>query len=161
MHAFCALTPETETNILACLAAKRMGVRKTVALVDNMDYISMAEKLDIGTIINKKMIAAGRIYQMMLETDAHNVKCLTVASADVAEIVAQEGSPACAKPVCELRLPTGVTLGGYVRGKDQGALIYGNTQLLPGDRVVVFCKSGLIKMMDHYFSKKTGGLHLF
>ena len=54
-----------------------------------------------------------------------------------------------------------MTLGGYVRGKDQGALIYGNTQLLPGDRVVVFCKSGLIKMMDHYFSKKTGGLHLF
>ena len=112
MQAFCALTPETETNILACLAAKRMGVRKTVALVDNTDYISMAEKLDIGTIINKKMIAAGRIYQMMLDSDAHNVKCLTVASADVAEVVVQEGSPACAKPVFELRLPSGITLGG-------------------------------------------------
>ena len=161
MHAFCALTPETETNILACLAAKRMGVRKTVALVDNMDYISMAEKLDIGTIINKKMIAAGRIYQMMLDTDAHNVKCLTIASADVAEIVAQEGSPACTKPVSELRLPSGITLGGYVRGNNQGALVYGNTQLQPGDRVVVFCKSGLIKMMDRYFSKKSSGLHLF
>ena len=161
MHAFCALTPETETNILACLAAKRMGVRKTVALVDNMDYISMAEKLDIGTIINKKMIAAGRIYQMMLATDAHNVKCLTVASADVAEVVVQEGSLACQKPVSDLRLPSGITLGGYVRSKDQGALIYGNTQLQPGDRVVVFCKSGLIKQMDRFFSKKSSGLHLF
>jgi trk system potassium uptake protein TrkA len=107
------------------------------------------------------MIAAGRIYQMMLDTDAHNVKCLTIASADVAEIVAQEGSLACQKPVSELRLPSGVTLGGYVRGEDQGALIYGNTQLQPGDRVVVFCKSGLIKQMDRYFSKKSGGLHLF
>ena len=161
MHAFCALTPETETNILACLAAKRMGVRKTVALVDNTDYIAMAEKLDIGTIINKKMIAAGRIYQMMLDTDAHNVKCLTIASADVAEIVAQEGSPACACPVSELHLPPGVTLGGFVRGTDQGVLIYGDTQLQPGDRVVVFCKSGLIKMMDRYFSKKSGGFRLF
>ena len=171
MHDFCAFTPETETNILACLAAKRMGVRKTVALVDNMDYISMAEKLDIGTIINKKMIAAGRIYQMMLDTDAHNVKCLTIASADVAEIVAQEGSLACAKPVSELRLPSGITLGGYVRvvvkhdgqkeSQEQGALIYGNTQLQPGDRVVVFCKSGLIKMMDRYFIKRSSGLHLF
>ena len=121
----------------------------------------MAEKLDIGTIINKKMIAAGRIYQMMLDADAHNVKCLTIASADVAEVVVQEGSVACAKPVSELRLPSGVTLGGYVRGEDQGALIYGNTTLQPGDRVVVFCKSGLIKQMDHYFSKKSGGLHLF
>ena len=64
-------------------------------------------------------------------------------------------------PVSELRLPSGVTLGGYVRGDNQGALVYGNTQLQPGDRVVVFCKSGLIKMMDRYFSKKSGGLHLF
>ena len=161
MHAFCALTPETETNILACLAAKRMGVRKTVAMVDNMDYVSMAEKLDIGTIINKKMIAAGRIYQMMLDADAHNVKCLTIASADVAEIVVQEGSPAGQKPVRELRLPPGITLGGYVRGEGQGALVYGDTQLQGGDRVVVFCKSGLIRQTDRYFSKKSGGLHLF
>ena len=161
MQAFCALTPETETNILACLAAKRMGVRKTVAMVENMDYVSMAEKLDIGTIINKKMIAASRIYQMMLDTDAHNVKCLTIANADVAEIVVGEGSPVAEKPVRDLRLPNGITLGGYVRGNDQGELINGNTQLQPGDRVVVFCMSGLIKMMDRYFSKKSSGFHIF
>ena len=161
MQAFCALTPETETNILACLAAKRMGVRKTVAMVENMDYVSMAEKLDIGTIINKKMIAASRIYQMMLDTDAQNVKCLTIANADVAEIVVGEGSIVAEKPVRELRLPQGITLGGYVRGDSQGDLINGNTQLQPGDRVVVFCMSGLIKMMDRYFSKKSSGFRLF
>ncbi len=161
MQAFCALTPETETNILACLAAKRMGVRKTVAMVENMDYVSMAEKLDIGTIINKKMIAASRIYQMMLDTDAQNVKCLTIANADVAEIVVGEGSIVAEKPVRELRLPQGITLGGYVRGDSQGDLINGNTQLQPGDRVVVFCMSGLIKMMDRYFSKKSSGFRFF
>ena len=160
MHAFCALTPETETNILACLAAKRMGVRKTVALVENMDYIPMAEKLDIGTIINKKMIAASRIYQMMLDTDAQNVKCLTIADADVAEIVVGEGSPAIGKPVRDLRLPSGVTLGGYVREEGRGDLIYGGTQLQAGDRVVVFCKSGMLKTLDRYFTKKSG-LRLF
>ena len=68
MQAFAALTPSTETNILACLAAKRMGVRKTIAMVENMDYVSLAEKLDIGTVINKKTIAASHIYQMMLDT---------------------------------------------------------------------------------------------
>lgn len=161
MQAFCALTPETETNILACLAAKRMGARKTVAMVENMDYVSMAEKLDIGTIINKKMIAASRIYQMMLDTDAQNVKCLTIANADVAEIVVGEGSLIAEKPVRELCLPRGITLGGYVRGSSQGDLINGNTQLLPGDRVVVFCISGLIKKMDRYFSKKPSGFRFF
>ena len=83
--AFVALTGNSETNILACLAAKRMGVIKTVAEVENIDYISMAESLDIGTVINKKMIAASHIYQMMLDADVSNVKCLTFANADVAE----------------------------------------------------------------------------
>ena len=82
-EAFVALTGSSETNILACLAAKRMGVTKTVAEVENIDYISMAESLDIGTVINKKFIAASHIYQMMLDADVSNVKCLTFANADV------------------------------------------------------------------------------
>lgn len=154
MQAFAALTPYTETNILACLAAKRMGVRKTIALVENMDYVSLAEKLDIGTIINKKTIAASHIYQMMLDTDVSNVKCLTIANADVAEFMAGEGSLVTEKPVRDLRLPRGVTLGGLVRD-GVGQLIYGNTQIQAGDSVVVFCLSGLIKNMDRYFCRPT------
>ena len=154
VQAFAALTPETETNILACLTAKRMGVRKTVALVENMDYVSMAEKLDIGTIINKKMIAAGHIHQMMLRSDAANVKCLTIANADVAELLANEESPITKAEVKDLRLPVGVTLGGLVRN-GVGQPIYGNTRIQAGDYVVLFCKGGLIKNMDHYFAKPT------
>lgn len=79
-EAFVALTGNSETNILACLAAKRLGISKTVAEVENIDYISMAESLDIGTVINKKFIAASHIYQMMLDADVSNVKCLTFAT---------------------------------------------------------------------------------
>lgn len=157
MQAFAALTPETETNILACLAAKRMGVRKTVAMVENMDYVSMAEKLDIGTIINKKTIAASRIYQMMLDTDVSNVKCLTVANADVAEFTARENSPVTEKTVKMLRLPQGVTIGGLVRN-GTGEPVYGDTQIMPGDKVVVFCKSGLLKRLDSYFSPSSSAI---
>ena len=110
-QAFAALTPETETNILACLAAKRLGVRKTVALVENMDYVNMAEKLDIGTIINKKAIAASHIHQLMLNADVTTMKSLTIANADVAEFVAQEGSPITGKLIREQRFPHGVSLG--------------------------------------------------
>ena len=92
-EAFVALTDNSETNILACLAAKRMGVTKTVAEVENIDYISMAESLDIGTVINKKMIAASHIYQMMLDADVSNVKCLTFANADVAEFTVKNRFP--------------------------------------------------------------------
>ena len=84
-QAFVALTGNAETNILACLTAKRMGVRKTVAMVENMDYVAMAESLDIGTIVNKKAMAASAIYQMMLDEDVHNIRFLMTANADVAE----------------------------------------------------------------------------
>ena len=131
-QAFVALTPDTETNILSCLAAKRLGVRKTVALVENIDYVSMAESLDIGTIINKKMIAASHIYQMMLDTDVANVKCLTIAKADVAEFIPSEGSKVTRKPVKDLGLPAGMTIGGLVRD-GVGMLVSGNTMIQPGD----------------------------
>lgn len=152
MQAFIALTAETESNILACLAAKRMGVHKTVAMVDNMDYVAMAERLDIGTIINKKTIAASHIYQMMLEADVASVKCLTIANADVSEFVVEEGSPVTQAPVKQLHLPSGVTLGGMVRG-GVGSPVGGNTLLQTGDTVVVFSLSGLIKKMDRYFCR--------
>lgn len=157
MQAFAALTSETETNILACLTAKRLGVRKTVALVENMDYVTMAEKLDIGTIINKKTIAASHIYQMMLDTDVANVKCLTIANADVAEFIAGQDSPITQHAVKDLKLPQSVTLGGLVRD-GVGYLINGNTRVQPGDSVVIFSTSSVIKKLDRYFCKPTSAI---
>ncbi len=156
-QAFCALTPETETNILACLAAKRMGVRKTVALVENMEYITMAEKLDIGTIINKKTISASHIYQMMLDADVTSVKSLTIADADVAEFVAVEGSMVTRMPVMKLGLPKGITIGGIVRD-GVGQLVNGRTQIEAGDLVVVFSRTSMFKQLDQFFKRPKGGL---
>ena len=156
-QAFCALTDEAETNNLACLAAKRMGVRKTVALIENLEYVSMAEKLDIGTIINKKTIAASHIYKMMMEADVMNVKGLTIADAEVAEFIASEGSPVCEKPVMELGLPKGITIGGLVRN-GVGQLVSGRSQILPGDRVVAFARTSMIKQMERFFKKPKSSL---
>lgn len=149
-QAFVALTRQSESNILACLTAKRLGVRKTVALVDNIDYISMAEKLDIGTIINKKTIAASHIYQMMLRADVTNVKCLTVADADVAEFEVKPKTRVTRKLVKDLGLPRGVTIGGLVRN-GEGMHVNGMTQIQAGDSVVVFCQNMFIKKLDKYF----------
>ncbi len=148
--AFVALTENSETNILACLAAKRMGVSKTVAKIENLDYIDMAESLDIGTIVNKKLIAASHIYQMMLDADVSNVKCLTLANADVAEFTVKEGALVTRKPVKDLGLPKGVSLGGLIRD-EEGQLITGNTLIQPGDHVVVFCSGVMIKKIEKYF----------
>ena len=150
-EAFVALTGNSETNILACLAAKRMGVTKTVAEVENVDYISMAESLDIGTVINKKFIAASHIYQMMLDADVSNVKCLTFANADVAEFTVPAGAKITRNLIKDLGLPKGTTIGGMIRN-GEGVLVTGDTLIRPGDHVVVFCLSMMIKKIEKFFN---------
>ncbi len=150
-EAFIALTGNSETNILACLAAKRLGVSKTVAEVENLDYISMAESMDIGTVINKKAIAASHIYQMMLDADVSNVKCLTVANADVAEFTVKEGARITKHPVKDIGLPKGINIGGMIRD-GVGSLVTGNTQIQAGDHVVVFCLDLMIQKIEKYFN---------
>ena len=150
-EAFVALTGNSETNILACLAAKRIGVEKTVAEVENIDYIGMAESLDIGTVINKKMIAASHIYQMMLDADVSNVKCLTFANADVAEFTVPAGAKITKHFIKDLGLPKGTTIGGMIRN-GEGVLVTGDTLIQPGDHVVVFCLSMMIKKIEKFFN---------
>ena len=150
-EAFVALTGNSETNILACLAAKRMGVEKTVAEVENIDYIGMAESLDIGTVINKKMIAASHIYPMMLDADVSNVKCLTFANADVAEFTVPPGAKITKHLIKDLGLPKGTTIGGMIRN-GEGILVTGDTLVQPGDHVVVFCLSMMIKKVEKFFN---------
>jgi trk system potassium uptake protein TrkA len=151
-QAFVALTGNAETNILACMTAKKLGVRKTIAMVENLDYVSMAESLDIGTIINKKTIAASHIFQMMLEADVDNLRSLMLVDADVAEFTAAEGSKVTKKPVKDLRLPFGTTIGGLVRD-GVGMLVNGNSQILPGDSVMVFCHDQKLNNLEKYFKK--------
>lgn len=149
--AFVALTDNAETNIFACLAAKRFGVRKTIAEVENIDYIPMAEGLDIGTVLNKKNITASYIYQMLLDhASVLNVHNLTTADAQIVEFIAAEGSRVTKYKIKELHLPTETNIGALVRD-GVGILVTGDTQILPGDEVSVFCKSDVIRKLEKYF----------
>lgn len=149
-QAFVALTGNAETNILTCLMVKRLGVRKTVAMVENMDYVSMAEGLDIGTIINKKNIAASHIYQMMLGDGVNNMRSLMMVESEVVEFTAAEGSKVTKKQVKNLGLPFGVTIGGLVR-HEEGMLVNGNSQIMAGDIVMVFSHEQDLKKVEKYF----------
>ncbi len=155
-QAFVSLTGNAETNILACLTAKKLGVRKTIAMVENLDYVSMAEGLDIGTIINKKTVAASHIFQMMMRADVRNMRTLMLADSEVAEFVAADGSRVTKNPVKALGLPRGIAIGGLVRGK-QGLLVNGNTQIEAGDSVIVFCHRHMLDSAEKFFKKSLLG----
>jgi len=110
----------------------------------------MADDLDIGTIINKKMIAASHIYRMLLKGDVDNVKMLAIGNADVAEFVVKADSQVTRKRVMDLHLPNGVNIGGMSR-EGRSMLVGGSTQLQAGDRVVVFCVNNTLRKLDKFF----------
>jgi trk system potassium uptake protein TrkA len=147
--AFVALTENSETNILACLAAKNMGIKRTIAEVENMDYIAMAESLDIGAIINKKIISASHIYQLILGGNV-SVKCLTFVDVLVVELVAESDSEITKDALKNLKLPPNITIGGLVRD-GKGIVAVGDTQIQNGDRVTVFCGEDTIKKVEKLF----------
>ena len=148
--AFIALGDNSETNILACLSAKRSGVHRTVAEIENIDYISMAENMDIGSVINKKKLAASNIFQMMLKTDVSSVKCLTFIQAVVAEFPVREGAAITRRPVKDLGLPDGANIGGLIRN-GEGLCVSGNTMIQAEDHVIVFCLERVLKKLEKYF----------
>jgi trk system potassium uptake protein TrkA len=147
--AFVALTGNSETNILACLTAKQFGVKRTIAEVENMDYIPMAESLDIGSIINKKIIAASHIYQLILGGNV-SVRCLTFANVEVVELVAEEGSYITTDCLKNLKLPKNTTIGGIVR-YNKGIVAVGDTKIKAGDNVTVFCGEYTIQKIEKLF----------
>ena len=149
--AFLALTDNSEANILGCIMAKQHGVKKTVAEVENIDYIAMAERFDIGTVINKKLIAASKIYELLLQADASNIKCLAFADANVGEVSAKPNSKVTRKLVRDLNLPPDITFGALIRNGEP-MLVEGNTQIEPYDQVVVFFLNRALKHIEQLFN---------
>ena len=150
--AFVAVTENSEANIFACLAAQRFGVRKTIAEVENIDYIQMAEGLEVGAVLNKKTIAASYIYQLLLNASVLNVRNLTSADAQIVEFSAEPGSRITRFAIKNMGLPKDSTIAGIVRA-GEGVLVNGDTQILQGDKVVVFCKSHVIRKLERFFKE--------
>lgn len=150
MDAFVALTGNSETNILTCQLAKKMGVKRTVAEIENIDFIGLAEEVGIGSIINKKLIAASFIYRYSMSSEISSIKCLTSTDAEAVEVIAHEGSKATSKLIKDLDFPNEARIGGIVRG-ETGFIATGETQIKAGDKVLVFALPSAIKKIDKFF----------
>ncbi|MBQ0159492.1 MAG: Trk system potassium transporter TrkA [Bacteroidales bacterium] len=142
--AFIAVTDSSETNVLSCLHAKKLGVRRTIALVENTGFISLSQDIGIDTIINKKLITASYISRFIVKGDAVRSKWLSGTNAELMEFNVGKWAPATRHTIRELHLPTGSTLGGIIRG-NESLLPTRDLQIKPKDKVIVFA---LPKVMD-------------
>ena len=149
---FVAVGPDSDSNILACLTAKKMGVGKSIVEVGDVEQVTMAQNLNIGSTVNKKSLTAASIYQILLDSDKTNAKCFSLIDAEVVDLTAQNNASITLKPVMELRLPKGITLGGLVRN-GVGQTVTGQTHIQPGDQVVVICPNESIAAVQELFTK--------
>ena len=151
MDAFVAVTGRSETNILAAMLAKRMGVKKVIAEVENINYISLAESIGVDTIINKKLITASNIFRFTMANDVQSVKCLTGSQSEVMEFIVKPNSPATKGRIKDIGLPEDVVIGGVVRG-DRVFIAVDDTEISAYDRVVVFSMPDSVMRVAEYFN---------
>ena len=151
VDAFIAVTDNSETNILTCLHARKFGVKKTIALVENIDYIDISQNIGIDTIINKKLITASYIVRFTMGSEVTSLKCLSGVDAEVIELVAKPSSAITRKKIKDLNVPEGAIIGGICRG-NESYIATGNSQIEEGDKVVVFSLPKAIKKVDKLFN---------
>ncbi len=148
--AFIALTDSDETNVLSCVVAKKFGVQRTVAEVENIEYIRLAEEMGVDTVINKKLITAGKIFKFTLSGKARFVKYMSGSNAEIIEYTVAPGSAITKKPLKDLGFPENAIIAGVVRGSDSFIAV-GDTRIEDYDRVAIFALPQTIKAIDRFF----------
>ena len=148
--AFVAVTNNSETNILACVAAKSLGVPRTIAEVENLEYIRLAESMGVDAVINKKLITAGRIFRFTLSSKVRFVKYMSGTKAEVLEYIVSQGSAITKTTLMNMNFPSNAIIGGVIRG-NESFIAVGDTQIMPYDRVAVFALPEAVKEVDKFF----------
>ncbi len=149
--AFVAVTGNSETNILACLLAKRLGVRKTIAEVENMEYINLAENTGIDTIINKKIAAASRIFRHTTNPNVTQVKCMTGTDAEILEFIVPANAKITKGTLRSFDFPREAIVGGGTRD-GVPFIATGDTILKANDKVIVFTLPSAFEKLSKYFT---------
>jgi len=150
MDAFIAVTGNSETNIMSCLVAKSKHIKKTIALVENMDYFQLSHSIGIDTLINKKLLAANNIFRHIRKGEVVALMRLNNINSEILEFVVKPSSKVTGKIIQDIDFPRAATIGGVVRD-GKGIIALGGFEIQAGDRVVVCCLPEAIPRIERLF----------
>jgi trk system potassium uptake protein TrkA len=150
MDAFISVTGNSETNIISSLVAKSHGVRKTIAGVENIDYINLSHNIGIDTLINKKIIAANNIFKFIRKGEVKAIANLHGVDGEIIEFNVKSGTKITSKPLRELKIPRSANIAGVIRG-NEGFIPFGGFQMQEGDKAVVFTHTDSIHEVEMLF----------
>ena len=150
MDAFISVTENSETNIMSCLMAHSKKVKKTIALVENMDYFQLSQSIGIDTIINKKLLTANTIFRYVRKGDVVDMKTLNNLNLEILEFVVNPNSKVANYKIRDIDFPRTAIIGGVIK-EGQGLTALGDYKIIPGDRIVVCCLPRSIKRIERLF----------
>ncbi len=150
MDAFIAVTGNSETNIMSCLVAKSKHIKKTIALVENMDYFQLSHSIGVDTLINKKLLAANNIFRHIRKGEVVALTRLNNLNAEILEFVVNSTSEVNGEIIRELEFPRDAIIGGVIRD-EKGIIALGDFRIREGDRVVVCCLPSAIPKVEKLF----------
>lgn len=150
MDAFICATGNSETNLITCLMARSKSVKKTIALVENMDYFQLSHSIGIDTLINKKLLAANNIFRYVRKGEVVAMHMLNNMNAELLEFRVHERSEVNGKLVRDINWPRSSIVGGVVRD-DKGFIALGGFQIQPGDKVVICCLPRSLSKVEKLF----------
>ena len=150
MDAFIAVTGNSETNIMSCLVAKSKSVKKTISLVENMDYYQLSHSIGIDTLINKKLLAANNIFRYVRKGEVVAMTKINNMNAELLEFIVKPNSQVCNKRIKDLDFPRSAIIGGIIRD-GKGIIALGEFTITRGDRIVVCCLPRSIKKVEKLF----------
>ncbi len=150
MDAFIAVTGNSETNIMSCLVAKSKSVKKTIALVENMDYFQLSHSIGIDTLINKKLLAANNIFRFIRKGEVVAMTKLNNMNAELLEFIVKPTSEVSNKKIKDLDFPRSAIIGGIIRD-GEGIIALGDFMIRAGDRIVVCCLPRSINKVEKLF----------
>jgi len=150
MDAFISVTGNSETNIMSCLVAKSKGVKRTIALVENMDYFELSHSIGIDTLINKKLLAANNIFRYIRKGEVVAMTKLNNMNAEILEFVVKPNSKICNREIRTIDFPRSAIIGGVIRD-NEGLIALGAFIIEAGDRIVVCCLPQSIKKVESFF----------
>jgi trk system potassium uptake protein TrkA len=150
MDAFIAATGNSETNIMSCLMAKSKKIKKTIALVENMDYFNLSQSIGIDTLINKKLLAANDVFKFVRKGNIVELAKLIDMNAEIVEFIVKEHSKVLNEKIADLNFPLNAIIGGVIRG-GKGIIALGNFEINLGDRVLVCSTPDGLKKVESLF----------
>ncbi|MAU62997.1 MAG: Trk system potassium transporter TrkA [Flavobacteriaceae bacterium] len=150
MDAFIATTGNSETNIMSCLMAKSKKIKKTIALIDNMDYFNLSQSIGIDTLINKKLLAANDIFRFVRNGDIVELAKLNNMNAEIVEFNVSQKSKVLNKKIVDLNFPREAIIGGVIRD-GEGIIALGDFVIHLGDRVLVCSTPEVLSKVESLF----------